>query len=378
MVFHDVIRLGVALGAVLGAAHLAAQAPASAPKSPLAKLAAPWPDADKLRERRIEAESRRLFESADVLEITLATDFKALNKERNPESKREFSGVLTIAGEQGEAVATSVTLRARGHLRRNRRTCAFVPIRIEFPKAEVKGTVFDGQNALKLVTHCQNAGAYEQHVLREYLAYRIFNLMTPRSFRARLVKATYVDRATGKTITTRQAMFIEDEDDVARRAEGRLAELPRALFSNLDQDSLNLVVLFEYMIGNTDFSLYALHNIRLVMTPTRTMYPVPYDFDVSGLVHPPYAIPDRRMGISDVRDRLYRGPCRTSEELEKPLALFREKQDQVMRLVDSVSGMTQASRQDARSYLQAFYSSIDRPASVKRLLVDGCKSTPTM
>jgi hypothetical protein len=378
MARHYAFRLGVALGVLLAGAHLEAQAPAAAPKRSLARLAAPWPDADTLRERQVEAESRRLFESDDVLEITLAADFGALNKERNPESTKEFPGVLTIAGEQGEAVATPVMLRTRGHLRLNPRTCAFVPIRVDFPKKVVKGTVFDGQNALKLVTHCQNAEAYEQHVLREYLAYRIFNLLTPFSFRARLVKATYIDQASDKTITTRQAMFIEDEDDVARRAEGRLAELPRVLFSNLDQDSLNLVMLFAYMVGNTDFSIYTLHNVRLVMTPTRTLYPVPYDFDLSGLVHPPYAIPDRRLGISDVRDRLYRGPCRAPDEFEKPLALFREKRDQVMRLVDSVPGMTQASRQDVRRYLQDFYSSIDRPASVKRTLVDGCKSTPTM
>jgi hypothetical protein len=378
MVLSYAFRLAVALGVLLAGAHLEAQAPATAPKSPLVKLAEPWPDADKLRERRIEAESRRLFESADVLEMTLATDFNALNKERNPESTKEFPGVLTIAGEQGEAAATPVMLRTRGHLRLNPRTCAFVPIRVDFPKKGVKGTVFDGQNALKLVTHCQNAEAYEQHVLREYLAYRIFNLITPLSFRARLVRATYVDQATGKAISTRLAMFIEDEDDVARRAEGRLAELPRALFSNLDEDSLNLVMLFEYMIGNTDFSIYELHNIRLIMTPTRTLYPVPYDFDLTGLVHPPYAIPDPRLGISNVRDRLYRGPCRTSEELEKPLALFREKQDQVMALVDSVPGMTPASREDSRKYLRDFYSSIDRPASVKRLFVDRCKPTSTM
>ena len=114
-------------------------------------------------------------------------------------------------------------------------------------------------------------------------------MVTHKSFRARLAKVNYVDHATGQSTGTRHAMFIEDETDVAKRMEGRIVELPRLLFKDVDTDTLMPMMLFEYMIGNTDFSIYALHNVELVQRPDKSIHPVPYDFDISGLVHPPYA-----------------------------------------------------------------------------------------
>ena len=178
----------------------------------------------------------------------------------------------------------------------------------------MEGTVFEGVGSLKLGTHCAGDQEYEQYTLREYLAYRIFNLFTPRSFRARLAKATHVDSSTGKTLAIRYAMFIESEADVARRLEGRVVQLPRTLFRDLDPETLTLMMLFEYMIGNTDFSIFALHNVRLVQDQARVLYPIPYDFDLSGVVNARYAVPDRQLPIATVLDRLY--PL--GEQAERP------------------------------------------------------------
>src|SRR5437773_2199014 len=279
-------------------------------KNPLARLAEPWPDAKKTGERRRAAENRRLFQSSDPLRLTLTADFKAVNKERDPSSTRRFPAVMRIDGGDGEGRSIPVKLRTRGHFRLMSRNCSFVPLRVEFPRQEVEGTVFEGVGSLKLGTHCAGDQEYEQYTLREYLAYRIFNLFTPRSFRARLAKATHVDSSTGKTLAIRYAMFIESEADVARRLEGRVVQLPRTLFRNLDPETLTLMMLFEYLIGNTDFSIFALHNVRLVQDQARVLYPIPYDFDFSGVVNARYAVPGRQLHIESVRDRLYRGGCR--------------------------------------------------------------------
>ena len=103
--------------------------------------------------------------------------------------------------------------------------------------------------------------------MREYLAYKVFNQMTAKSVRARLAKVTYVDSATGKPMGTRAGIFLEDDGDVAKRMGGRTVELPRVQFKDVDSDTLNAMMLFEYMVGNTDFSLYALHNVVFVQTP---------------------------------------------------------------------------------------------------------------
>src|SRR5207247_2901548 len=111
----------------------------------------------------------------------------------------------------------------------------------------------------------------------------------------------------------------------ARRNEGRTVELPRIQFADLEPQTLTRTMLYEYAIGNTDFSIWALHNVKFVQKPTRALYIVPYDFDLSGLVHAPYANPDRRLGLRTVLDRMYRGPCRTVEEFDAAAASFRAK-----------------------------------------------------
>jgi hypothetical protein len=287
------VLLAAAWSAVMGAQSSTKSAPQAqaTKKNPLLKLIEPWPSPEAMKQRRADADARLLFGSAEPVTLTLATDFKALNKDRDPDSRKHYPGELRISGEGGKVTAIDVQLSARGHVRRMVRTCDYVPLRVEFAKGTTKGTVFAKQEALKLVVQCVRGGDSEQYLLREYLAYRAFNVVTSRSFRARLVRVTYVDRATGQASGTRYGMFIEDESDVAKRMEGRTIELPRLLFKDLDSDTLMPMMIFEYMIGNTDFSIFALHNTKLVQQPDQSVHPIPYDFDFSGLVHPPYAAP---------------------------------------------------------------------------------------
>src|SRR5262249_8534812 len=182
-------------------------------------------------------------------------------------------------------------------------------------------------------------------------------------------KVSYVDTSNTKTPPTRYGMFLEDDGDVAKRMEGRTVDLQRVLFKDVDADTLSTAMVFEYMIGNTDMSIVALHNIRLVQTPDRTLYTVPYDFDITGLVHPPYAIPSRQLPIKSVIDRLYRGPCRPQEQVDPILANFNAKKDQVFGLLDQIQGMDKASKQDAKDYFDSFYSAVKGTKDVKRIFV---------
>ena len=348
-------------------------------KPPSAKLADPWPDAAKLAERRVEAEKRQLFQSEEQFPFTLKADFKAVNRERTPESTKRFPATLTVAGPDGKDVTIPVSLGTRGKSRLNPRTCSFVPLRVDFPKKELlKGTLFDGQESLKLITHCENEDSQDQYILLEQLTYRIFNVLTPRSFRARLARATYVDSGNDKAIATRNAVFVEDDGDLARRLEGRSVALPRLQFKDLDRDSLVLMMLFQYMIGNTDFSIYALHNVRFVTTPAKVFYPVVWDFDMAGLVSAPYAAPAQVLGLGSVRDRLYRGPCLTQDQYAPYLDVFRAKQAEVMAAVDSQPGLDEQRRRTAKAFLDRFYVTLGRPGDVKKEFVDRCRAQPTM
>jgi hypothetical protein len=351
----------------------AGQPAATTRQASLAKLDKPWPDANDLRKRRESAEARPLFRSDTPLEFKLVADFKAVQRDRDDKSLKTFPATLIVAreGDANETDSISLNIRTRGHTRRRPATCGFAPLRLEFP-TEAKKTLFDGQRSLKLGVHCRDVHEYEQYVLREYLVYKIFNLLTPRSFRVRLARATYVDQATQKPVGSHYALFIEDDDDVARRMEGRIADLLKITFRGVDPETIRLLTIFAYMIGNTDMSMYVLHNIRLVQTPAGTLYPVPYDFDYSGLVNARYAIPDKQFGIASVRERLYRGPCATQAQLEPFFVKFRAVKADVMALYDSVPDLDEKYRRSARSYLEGFYRIIDKPGDVKRAFVDGC------
>ena len=367
----------VAVVGLMATGVLAAQEPVKktkAPNAPYLKLAEPWPDAEATRQRRIEAENRPLFASHEPLVLTLKADFKAVNKERTENSTRRFPGTLSVGGDS--SLSIPVELGSRGHSRLHVATCGWVPLRVQFKKKETAGTVFDGQSSLKLVTHCRDNDDFEQHVLREYLPYRIYDLLSPIAFRARLAKVTYVDPA-GKPLTTRYGMFIEDDSDVARRAEARSIDLPRTAFKDMDQDSLMTMTLFEYMIANTDVSIVKLHNVKLMVTEQRVTYPIPYDFDYSGLVNTPYANPDPKLGITSVRDRMYRGPCSSEAEFDRALEKFREKKAEVMALYDSLPDLSTGYRKQARSYLESFYAATER-SRLRKTLVDGCVRAPAM
>ena len=346
--------------------------PAAPKKNPLLKLIEPWPTAEKLKERRLEAEADPLFASTEPLAITLVGDFKKINKDRDPNSKQPFPGTLRI----GET-SIPMTLNARGHLRRMARTCDYVPLRVAFAKKDVKGTLFERQDALKLVVQCAGGGEFEQFILREHLAYRTFNVITSRSFRTRLARVTYVDAVTGKAMGTRAGMFLEDEAGVARRMEGRIVEMQRLRFEDLHTDTLMPMMIFEYMIGNTDYSIYALHNVRIVQRPDKSLHPIPYDLDVSGLVNPPYGIPARALMLKSVTDRMYRGPCHSESVVEPHVANFVAKKELVRALPDSIPGLDRTTRVEVRSYLDSFYSSIKNAKDVRGLFVN-CAQKSTM
>jgi hypothetical protein len=248
---------------------------------------------------------------------------------------------------------------------------------VEFPSNPV-GTVFEGQKNLKLGTHCRDSGQYPEYVVREYPVYRMFNLLTPQSFRARLADVTYVDAKSKKVVNRRLGLFIEDDDDVARRMGGRISDTTGLNFRQTDMDANALMLIFEYMIGNTDMSIMQLHNIQVVQMPDNHRITVPYDFDYAGVVDAQYAVTAPVLKLSSVRQRLYRGPCFTAEELEKHFTRFRDARDQLLGVYDSIPELKPKYVADARKYLDQFFRTIERPESAKKAFIDGCNNRPYM
>ena len=111
---------------------------------------------------------------------------------------------------------------------------------------------------LPLTTHCARTVVYQQYLLKEYWAYRIYNALTSKSLRVRLVHITYRDAAGRIDPVERYAFFTEHFDAYARRTGA--AVRAEQLFDPRAADSAEVTTfdLFQYAIGNTDFDVRCL------------------------------------------------------------------------------------------------------------------------
>jgi len=320
--------------------------------------------------------TERLFGADEPLEFTLAGDFKATFKSRDTLNVKSTKATLTVKDSSGTAVAIPIEISPRGHFRLRNDVCNFPPIRLIFSDTGKKGTPFAGQKSLKLGTHCQvRDKEYAEIPVREYAAYETLNMMTDWSYKARLARVTYVQPGDEKDQATKYGLLIEDESDMAKRNGGRIFTVRGGTFSDMDPPQTALLSVYAYFLGNTDWSLYSLHNVRLVVVGDRYI-PVAYDFDWSGVVFARYAKPDPRLGIPTVQDRLYRGPCLTPAELQPILQKFTDQKPAVRALYQRLP-FDDGYRRRALDYLDDFYHVIGDPRQVKREIIETCVGRQT-
>ena len=316
-----------------------------------------------------------LFRENSILQATVTGPLTTLVRER---PKDEYlPGVFAYTDSDGNQVELDLEIRARGHFRHQ--NCDYPPVLLNFRRKQTKGTLFDHQNKLKLVIQCDRSDRYEQAVLREYLAYRILNTVTNKSFRVRLLSVTYVNTEKTRENEPRYAFLIEHKNRLAERFDLKDLEIERTSVSTLDGAQLNLTSIFELLIGNTDFSPIAgapgdacCHNYVLFGADDVPQWAVPYDFDQSGFVDAPYAGPSPSLRIRDVRQRLYRGRCANNEHLETSLQTFRDNKSAIYALVDEQPGLTPYVRKDLTRYIDDYFKLINDPREVKRLIIDKC------
>jgi hypothetical protein len=318
-----------------------------------------------------------LFGSDDILEFRLTTDLKKLMDDRDSLKAEYHPATLSYLNGAGESVTLDVQLKTRGHWRRQKKNCDFAPIKVDFPKAKDQpaGSIFAGEGDLKLITHCRTKDAtFEQYVLREYMVYRLYNLITPLSFRARLARTSYVDLAGKRDSVTRYAFLLEGDKHLAERINASLLETKGARFDDLDPEAAATMSAFEYLIGGTDWSLVALHNIVLAQSKENgAVIPIPYDFDWTGIVSTKYSFPDYRLPIKTVRERIYRGVCRSYEQWQPVLQRFQERKNSFYLVYDSLPPLDPKYSKETREYLDGFYQVIERPGSVKLELISPCR-----
>jgi hypothetical protein len=340
-----------------------------------------YPTPEEYAVRAAAAEAAPLFQSREPLVMTLRTDVEWLRRERN--DTLEIEGTATFVDLDGSTVTRPVDVRVRGNFRLSPDNCSFPPLRLDFPRGEMDGTVFEGENQLKLVTPCDDRrDDYQRYVYDEYLAYRVHHLITPYSFRVRLVEITYEDVEGDYDTRTKIGFLIESDERMAERNRATYEEdIPLLDPRFTDGRQSVIAAVFNYMIGMLDWSAVELHNVRAIRTEDGRYVPVPYDFDFSGIVDARYAVPPPDIAaqhrIRTVRQRLFRGFCRPELEHGWVSELFLSKRAEIEELYRSFELFDGADpAQDAIEYLGDFWEVMEDPDDFEAEIVRDCRALP--
>jgi hypothetical protein len=315
-----------------------------------------------------------LFEDDSVLEVELRGPLGTLYRNKNDEAREQLPFKIVAEGIEHE-----IKVRVRGKSRLE--FCHFPPLRLNFKKGEVAGTVFEGQDKLKLVSHCDLSRFAETDVLEEYAAYRILNALTDVSYRVRLLHIRYVDTdgQTNGVDYPHYGFLIEPMEHLAERNHGTPVEKPGVALTWLQPDYAALVYVHQYLIGNTDWSLaaprgeeFCCHNVTLIEIDS-LLNPVPYDFDMSGLVNARYAAPDEDLTrISRVTQRLYRGYCTDPEILRETLHLIQENREEIIDIIDGLPLLTERTKNQKINYLEKALKAVDKEDKLIRHFEERC------
>lgn len=320
--------------------------------------------------------AQRLFNTDSVLTATITTNLGPLLKQRDSLELAKHPATFSYIGADGKPVDIAVRLRARGHFRRQTINCDFPPLWLEVKSAAAKKTELAGLNKLKITTNCRPRSAeYEQYILQEYTIYRAYAALTDASFRTRLLHLTYRDSAGKIPPITTWAFFIEDIDDVAIHLQSKEIATKGARFADLEPKPLSLLSMFEYFIGNTDWSISGLHNLALLQDSVGRVTPVAFDFDWTGAVDAQYAFPDKRLPIRTVSERLYRGNCMTLDEITAVLDRFKAKRTEIDGIFAQLPQLTPSRANKMKRYYDDFWKRAGDPRAFQKEIANDCQKS---
>jgi hypothetical protein len=299
-----------------------------------------------------------LMNYTEVLEVSMHTNFELLDSLRKTNTYQPAT--FSFVDANGEESKWGIKVRTRGKYRR--RICDQPPIKLNFDKDELKDAGLSKDDELKLVTQCIDGSDGKDYVLREYLAYKIYQILTEVSLKAQLIEINYhctatgdLDRGWGIILEDKKSLATRFDSDVCDDCYGRKKE-------SFDPFSLSVASLYQYMVSNADFSV-ALNKNLLILDPEKEeegklSLIAPYDFDFSGLVNANYARPRAEHGQTSVRDRVFLG-LSSDEELAPAIEHFKSKKEEILEFVKNFKVMKGASRRDVGNFIEEFYENID-------------------
>ncbi len=321
-----------------------------------------------------------LFQDDSVLKAVLTAPIAQAYAQRDQDVRIYLPGQWTYTADDNSTQRLDVSIRTRGLFRRE--YCQLPPLQLNFKKGQVKETLFAGQDKLKVVSPCKDGPKSQQHVVLEYLAYRTFQILTDHSFRTRLIRLSFVDSDEKIKPWTDLVFVIEDDSDLAKRLGLTRLKVVSNDFYQLDHARTALVELFQLLIANYDFSVIrsakgreCCHNSQILALEldADVRIPVPYDFDLSGLVNTEYAAPPSHMPIRFVRTRYYRGLCHPPGIVEDAIAHIQSKREEIMALYANTEELEPKTKKKTLEWIAEYFEVLDDPKRMSREILGRCR-----
>jgi hypothetical protein len=313
-----------------------------------------------------------LFGIREPLVLSLKFNIKDFKKTRRDEKYHPVE--MTCHVNDSFQVTHTVRVRARGKFRRD--NCSMPPFWLNIRYAGIEAEDLADVTKMKVVTRCREAPQYKDYVLREFLVYQIYNLLSPYSFNTRLVKIKYIDTGKKNKLTENWGFIIEPEALMAERNNCMLIKSDKLSIRTVNQEWMDKVAYFHYMIGQCDYSVTGRHNLKILTSKEygpAGFIPVPYDFDYTGLVNAHYAVPGENLGITSVRERYFLGACRSKEVHQKTIQWLASYRDEITDLILNFDYMDEVERLEMVNYLDSYFKEAERERFVERNITPTCR-----
>ena len=319
------------------------------------------------------ADGQPVFADTSLLDVKLEFGIQQVFADIG-EDPSYHKGYLSYENENGATISIPVEIRTRGIFRRKASNCSQPPLLIKFKPKETSNTIFEGIEKLKLVVPCQKSSKYEDLVLKEYLVYKLYQIISPYSYRVRLLRLNMVDSYYGDQSIC-YAFVIEPVEILSRRLRGVVRDAKNTHPNACNNYYYNRMAIFQYMIGHTDWSIKALHNITLIEPePFAPSIPVPFDFDFSGFVDAPYALPAEHLPIKSVKERHFNGYCKPEQQFADAFSYFLNLKDTINHTITTFKYLPQAQRNELIRYTNEFFDIIASDTKRKSRIITKCRT----
>jgi len=313
-----------------------------------------------------------LFSSSEPLELILEMDMGKILNDKS-EDPKYYPAFLIQKLDRNTVEAFHINVKASGNTRRVSEICDFPLIKLNFKKHDTENTVFSGQDKLKMITHCREGEEFENYTTLEYIAYKTYNVLTDFSYRVRLVKVLYRDINSQFPDIEKTGFLVEDDELLTKRLHASISEKRIWSPDSCKQEIVDLFSFFEFMIGNTDWWIHKRHNVDIIALNNEELIPIPYDFDYAGIINTPYAVPSSTLPIDAVKDRFFKGKCKSMEDYQPTIDTLNAHKSEILNIIDTNEFLNRKYKKYASSYVSSFYEIINDPRKLAEYINQTCE-----